>query len=111
MKKLDKLSGDVKKNERTYKGCNVFNKDDEKILLAVADGKFNLKGWSNRELRKILPEKTSGQLSRILKRLRTHGLIKKIGKTYLYYLTAMGKQVIAACLKLKNMFLVPQLAH
>ena len=30
-----------------------------------------------------------------MKRLRAHGLIKKIGHTYKYYLTALGKQVTA----------------
>jgi DNA-binding HxlR family transcriptional regulator len=111
IKKLDKLTNDVKENNRNYKGFNVFSKEDERILLAIVDGKFNLKGLSNKELRKILPDKSSGQLSRIIKRLRLHGLIKKIGKTYLYYLTGYGKQIIAQCLKLKNMFLVPELAR
>jgi hypothetical protein len=111
IKKLDKLTTDVKDNGRTYKGFNIFKAEDEKILLAVADGKFNLKGISNKEMRGMLPEKTSGQLSRILKRLRTHGLIKKVGRTYRYYVTELGKQVIVACLKLKNRFLIPQLAQ
>jgi DNA-binding HxlR family transcriptional regulator len=111
VKRLDKLTGDVKEKERTYKGFNVFKGDDEQILLAVAEGKFNLKGISNKALREQMPEKSSGQVSRILKRLRLHGLIKKIGKTYLYYLTEFGKQVIVTCLKLKNMFLVPELSR
>ncbi|MDR2071799.1 MAG: hypothetical protein LBP81_10340, partial [Treponema sp.] len=111
VKKLDKLTGDVKEKERTYKGFNVFDEEDERILLAVGDGKFNLKGISNKALREQMPEKSSGQISRTLKRLCLHGLIKKIGRTYLYYLTGFGKQVIVTCLKLKNMFLVPELSH
>jgi hypothetical protein len=90
---------------------NAFDEEDESILLAVADGKFNLKGLSNKGLRKEIPEKSSGQISRTLRRLRVYGLIKKIGKTYLYYLTEFEKQVIVTCLKLKNMFLVPELSH
>ena len=46
-----------------------------------------------------------------MKRLRTHGLIKKIGKTYKYYLTALGKQVIALGLKLKNLYIIPALSE
>jgi hypothetical protein len=45
-----------------------------------------------------------------MKRLRTHGLIKKIGKTYKYYLTTFGKQVLALGLKLKNLFVIPELS-
>jgi hypothetical protein len=45
-----------------------------------------------------------------MKRLRTHGLIKKIGKTYKYYLTGSGKPVIALGLKLKNLYVIPELS-
>ena len=33
-------------------------------------------------------------VGRILKRLRLHGLIKKIGKTYKYYLTELGQRAV-----------------
>jgi DNA-binding HxlR family transcriptional regulator len=68
-------------------------------------------GDKTKALWQVMPEKSPGQLSRILKRLRLHGLIKKIGKTCLYYLTEFGKQVTVTCLKLKNMFLVPDLSR
>jgi hypothetical protein len=111
LKKLDKVTDPVSENNRNYRGFNFFNKDDERILLAVADGKFTLKGLTNKELRLLLPDKTPGQLSRILKRLRLHGLIKKVGKTYKYYTTSLGKTVIAAGLSFKNMLLVPALSR
>jgi hypothetical protein len=37
-------------------------------------------------LRRQLPEKSSGQVSRLLKRLRVHGLMKKVSRTCEYYL-------------------------
>jgi hypothetical protein len=49
-------------------------------------------------------------VSRLLKRLRLHGFIKKVGHTYRYYLTHFGKEIIAAALKLKELVLIPQLA-
>ncbi len=48
--------------------------------------------------------------SRLLKRLRLHGLIKKVGHAY-YYLTRFGKDVIATGLKLKELVVIPQLAR
>jgi hypothetical protein len=110
LKKLDKVVEPVICNNRNYKGFNFFSKDDEKILVAVADGDFTLKGITNKGLRSILVDKTPGQLSRILKRLRLHGLIKKVGKTYKYYMTALGRQIIVAGLQHKNMSLIPCLA-
>ena len=110
LKNLDKVVEPIEENNRNYKGFNFFSKGDEKILVSIADGKFTLKGITNKELRKMIPEKTVGQLSRILKRLRIHGLIKKVSKTYKYYLTALGKQIITAGLKFKFMSLIPDLA-
>ena len=49
-------------------------------------------------------------MSRALKRLRTHGLIKKIGHTYKYYVTAFGKQAVTTALKLREFVIIPQLA-
>ena len=111
LKKLDRVTEPVLENNRNYRGFNFFSKEDEQILVAVADGKFTLKGLTNKELRKLLPDKTPGQMSRILKRLRLHGLIKKVGKTYKYYSTAFGKMVISAGLSFKNMILVPALSR
>ena len=79
-------------------------------MEALARGEFNLRGLQNKTLRAHLEEKTSGQISRLLKRPRLHGLIRKVGRTYRYYLTLSGKHVIAAGLKLKNLVLIPQLA-
>jgi len=110
LKKLGRATDTVTENDHNYKGFNFFNKEDERILLAVADGKFTLKGITNKALRGLLPGKKPWQVSRILKRLRLHGLIKKVGKTYKYYLTSLGKQVIVAGLSYKNMSLIPALS-
>jgi hypothetical protein len=45
----------------------------------------------------------------MLKRLRIHGLIKKVGHTYHYYVTRLGKIVATAGLKVKELVLIPQL--
>jgi len=64
-----------------------------------------------RALRALMPDKTSGQVSRLLKRLRVHGLLKKIGLRYKYYLTDFGRQVLALALTLREQRAVPALAR
>ncbi|HEV2349052.1 MAG TPA: hypothetical protein VG028_04310 [Terriglobia bacterium] len=81
-----------------------------KFLPAFARGEFNLRGLQNRTLRDHLPEKTTGQMPRLLKSLRLHGFIKKVDHTYCEYLTHFGKEIITAALKLKVLVLIPQLA-
>ena len=108
--KLDKLSQPVEREGRRYAGFNLFDRDDENLLCAVVRSEFNISGLPNKTLRRHLPELSSGQVSRMLKRLRTHGLLKKIGHTYKYYVTMFGKEVVATALKLRELVILPQLA-
>ena len=49
----------------------------------------------------------SSKISRLFKRMRVHGLIKAVGKTYKYYLTKLGKEVIFQAQKIKEIVLIP----
>ncbi len=108
--KLNKISRTVHDEARSYRGFNFFDQEDETLFLALARGEFTISGLQNKTLRRWLPQYNSGQLSRILRRLRTHGLIKKAAHCYKYYLTALGKHVIALGLKLKQLVIIPELA-
>ncbi|MGA3239884.1 MAG: MarR family transcriptional regulator [Bryobacteraceae bacterium] len=108
--KLDKLSQPVEQEGRRYSGFNLFDAEDENLLCSIVRGEFNISGLQNKTLRRHLPELSSNQVSRLLKRLRTHGLVKKVGSTYKYYVTAFGKEVVATALKLRELVIIPQLA-
>jgi hypothetical protein len=106
---LNKISRAVKDDNRSYRGFNLFSGDDLALFRAVIRGEFNISGFQNRNLRRYLPGKSAHQVSRLLKRLRKHGLIKKIVNTYKYYLTALGRKVTATALKLREMYIIPSL--
>jgi hypothetical protein len=108
--KLDKLSQPVEQEGRRYSGFNLFDPQDETLLCSILRGEFNISGLQNKTLRRHIPELNTGQVSRLLKRLRTHGLVKKVGHTYKYYVTAFGKEVVATALKLRELVIIPQLA-
>jgi hypothetical protein len=110
LKRLEQLSQPVRHDERSWRGFNLFDKTDLSVFEAISRGEFTISGLSNRRLRRVLPGYTGPQRSRILKRLHLHGLLKKIGHTYKYYLTRLGQKVLACALKLRRMFLVPELA-
>jgi len=107
---LDKMSRPIRKGERSYRGFNLFYGEDRSLLEAIARGEFNLNGFTNKILCQFLYWKTGAQVSRMLKRLRLHGIIKKIGKTYKYYLTKFGKTVVMTALKLRRIVIIPSLA-
>ena len=108
--KLQRITRTVHEEARSYRGFNFFDPDDEELFIALARGEFTISGVQNKTLRTRFPGYTSGQMSRILRRLRTHGLIKKASHCYKYYLTALGKQAIALGLKLKELVIIPELA-
>jgi len=109
MKNLGMISKRVVKNKRSHKGFNLFSEDDQEMFEALACGEFNIRGFQNKNLCQKLRNKTSSQVSRIIKRLRVHGLIRKIPQTYRYHLTKLGKAVIILGLKLKEMVVIPGL--
>ena len=108
--RLRKVSTTLRDNERSYPGFNFFSAQDQQLFETLARGEFNLHGVQNKTLRRHLPQKTAGQISRLLKRLRLHGFLKKVAHNYRYYLTLFGKHVITTGLKLKQLVLIPQLA-
>ncbi|MCD6393895.1 MAG: MarR family transcriptional regulator [Planctomycetes bacterium] len=109
IKDMNKISRSVKENDRSYRGFNLFDGDDLELFSAIIRGEFNISGFSNRCLRKVIKGKKGHQISRLLKRMRKHGLIKKIANTYKYYLTALGRRVTATALKLREMYIIPSL--
>lgn len=112
LKDLLKISKRIRDHhQRSHRGFNLFDGDDLTLFEAIVAGEFTISGFQNRHLRAMLPGKSSSQISRLLKCLRTHGLIKKIGKTYKYYLTSLGRRVITTALKLRRLYLIPALTH
>ena len=109
-KRLRKVTETVVEQYRSYKGLNFFATEDQALLGVLDRGEFSIRGFQSKDLGRFFPKKNAGQISRMLKRLRVHGLVKKVGSTYRYYLTKLGRQVILAGLKLKELFLIPQLA-
>jgi hypothetical protein len=111
IKNLEKISEPTSDGQRTYRGVNLFHGEDLKLFEGMVRGEFNIRGFQNRSFRMILPDKSGFQVSRMFKRLRMHGLIKKIRGTYKYYLTHLGQKVANTALKLRTMFIIPSLAQ
>ena len=111
-RQLAKLTETVqdKDNQHRYKGFNPLATFDAQILRALVHGEFTISGFTARTLRPLLPQLSTGQLSRLLKRLRVHGLIRKIGKHYKYYLSDFARRVSAMALSLRELHVIPALS-
>lgn len=107
---LDKITRTARdKNGRGFSGINLFRESDIEAVLAVLRGEHHVSGLTRRGLARLLPGWSGSRLGRLLKRLRLHGLVKKIGRTYKYYTTKLGQRVLITGLKLKEALIIPTL--
>src|SRR5260221_87805 len=96
--------------QRSWRGFNFFAAEDHHVLVTVLRGEGLLSGLANRRLRSVLGAAWNpGRVSRILRRLREHGLIYRISKTFKYYLTTLGRRALIAALKLREHVILPTL--
>lgn len=102
----ESLAQPVVRDGRRVRGLNLLGADDARLLKAVGDGKFLLSGFRNKDLQAMLfaaaagspaeARRRSGQVTRKLRLLRAHGLIRKVQGTHRYLVTDQGRQVITA---------------
>ncbi len=111
VQRLNQISQSKTDNQHTYKGFNLLAEEDAALCRLLLRGEFAISGLTNRALRALLPGKNTGQVSRLLKRLRVHGVLKKVGRCYKYYLTEFGRQVTTMALKLREMVVIPAFAR
>ncbi len=93
---------------RRVRALRPWAEPDTALLTAVSRGEFVLTGFRNRDLRAILSPHSSadnpsrraaaGRVTRLLRILRAHKLIRKLPKTHRYQLTTKGRLIITAIL-------------
>ena len=109
---LEELTATIERRVR-WKGKSVlalhpFDPHDFSLLQAVNRGEFSIAGFRNRNLQTLLyptPPKTktekrkrSAAISRKLRMLRAHGLIKKRPRSHCYDVTTNGRPILNAIL-------------
>ena len=72
---------------------------------------FVIQGFTNKTLRQHLHGFNASQVTRLLKRLRVHGVIKRVGRRYKYYLTEFGRQAATMALELREVVIIPSSAY
>jgi len=90
------------------RALNPLSSADAALLAAVQRGEFALNGFRNRDLRQLLhgdkpgdaaaARRQSAQVTRQIRLLRAHGLVKKVTGTHRYLVTDKGRSSITAIL-------------
>ena len=104
---MRKISNPVRHKGRGWRGFNLLDEQDYKVFVALLRGDWAISGFRNKDLREHLPHLTGWRVSYLLRRLRTHGIIKKVARRHKYYLTKMGRRVLAAAVKVRHDEVLP----
>jgi hypothetical protein len=88
------------------RGLRPWSPDDVALFQAVCHGEFSINGFRNRDLQRLLFQtpasdpkgrrQRSAQVTRRLRMLRAHGLIRKVPASRRYLLTEKGRDVLSA---------------
>ena len=102
---LTSVAGKVIDHGKTFRAIDAFGKDKD-LLLAIADPAFDVHAITNKKLQAALGgtawakgmdgTRLSGKITRHLRLLREHGLIRKLPNQRKYNLTDKGRKLTAA---------------
>jgi hypothetical protein len=104
----------VRKDGRRYRGLNAWNEEDFKLLAFLGRGELALNGFRNKDLRASLypcanepdsaeRKRQSGAVSRRIRLLRAHGLIRKVARENRYVLSPKGQDFVKALLTVSGL--------
>jgi hypothetical protein len=102
---FDPFARPVLDHGRRFRALRLGEPGELALLEAISRGEFVTAGFRNRDLRRLLyarpqtktdDRRQSGRVSRFLRLLRAHGVIRKIHKTHRYQLTDRGRLLTAA---------------
>ncbi len=99
-------------NGHRVRALRPWEPNDMDLLHAINRGEFSINGFRNRDLQallfKDLPDSSkekrrrSSRVSRLLRMLRAHHLIRKVSKCYRYVLTPKGRDIVTAVLTIRK---------
>jgi hypothetical protein len=110
---FDAVARPVVDAARRFRALRIGDPDDLALLQAISRGELATAGFRNRGLRALLhpaaaslapcdQQRLSARVSRQLRLLRAHGLIRKVPRTHRYLLTERGRLLTAALFATRN---------
>lgn len=109
---LDSVSHGVTRHGRPYRPLRPISPEQAPLFRTILQGEFTLRGFQNHDLRRQLSPETdsdpvqrrrsAARITRWLRLLRAHGLIKKVTRTHYYRVTDKGHHVMTTALRFRD---------
>jgi hypothetical protein len=109
---LDPVSQRVTRDGRPYRALRPVSPDEARLFAALLHGEYALRGFENRDIRSGLYPATdkdptarryaAARVTRLLRLLRAHRLIRKVTGSRYYRMTPKGHQVMTTALRFRE---------
>lgn len=109
---LERISKPTTWKNYRVRGLRPEAGEDLHLVRAVMHGEFALSGFRNRDLQGLLfkgaPDSTqekrrrSAKVSRLIRMLRAHHIVRRVPSSYRYMLTPFGTQILKAILTVQD---------
>src|SRR6266550_817005 len=109
---LDPVSQRVTRHGRPFRALQPITPNETAVFQVLLHGQFCIQGIRNADLRhQLFPEaehtvvprrQASGRISRLLRLLRAHGLLRKVSGTRYYRVTTKGHAVMTTALTFRQ---------
>ena len=110
---FDAVARPVLDDGRRFRALRIGDPDDLRLLQAVSRGEFATAGFRNRDLRRLIDpaslaassheqRRRAAKITRRLRLLRAHRIIRKIPRTHRYMLTERGQLLTAALFAMRD---------
>ena len=109
---IDPVSKQITRKGRSYRALRPIEASEARLFSVLLEGKFLFQGFRNKDVRQeLMPSsesnraaraRASGRVTRLLRLLRAHGLIRKVSGTFYYRVTDRGHHVMTTALKLRE---------
>ena len=118
IKSIENVSKTIIVNEKKISGFNILSKETTNLFEILASGDFIVNGITNKTLRKRLFKdedfeslKIRNKTTRLLNKLKQHGILKKVNNSSKYYITVDGRKILNSILLFKNIDLPNSFAN
>ncbi len=112
VKDIENISSSLVVNDRHISGFNILNSQTTSLFETIASGDFIINGITNKSLRERLFKHDDfnsliirNKTTRLLNKLKAHGLVKKVNHSSKYFVTTKGRKIINSILLFKNISL------
>jgi hypothetical protein len=110
---LDPVSKPVVRQGRGYRPLRPIAPEEAGLFALLLDGQFVLQGFRNKDVRERLlgdpgpdakaRQQAAAKITRLLRLLRAHRLIRKVSQTFYYRVTNRGVRVMTTALQVREL--------